>query len=162
MIGPSKDPSKDLFIVTAVEIDAGAADIWPYLVDWERLDRWMREASGFRVLGGLREGVGVEAEATVRIAGMTTHDRVRVTRWEPPAILEIEHRGWVTGTGYLELSPLEPRGTRVFWREQLKPPWGVLGRVGMRLLAGKMRRTFQQDLLALRDLVESEADRDRR
>lgn len=148
--------------MTSVEIDAAAADIWPYLVDWERLDRWMREASEFQVVGGLREGVGVEAEATVRIAGITTRDRIRVSRWEPPSILEIEHLGWVTGTGYLELSPLQPRGTRVFWREQLAPPWGALGRIGMRLFARKMRRTFQEDLLTLRALVEAEADRDRR
>ena len=148
--------------MSAVEIDAAARDVWPYLVDWERLDRWMREASDFRLVGGLREGVGVEAEATVRIGGITTRDRIRVTRWEPPSILEIEHVGWVTGTGYLELSPLDPRGTRVFWREQLTPPWGILGRLGLRLFARRMRRTFQGDLLTLRALVESEVERDRR
>jgi hypothetical protein len=144
-----------------VEIDAVAEDIWPYLVDWENLDRWMREAGDFRLTGGLREGVGVEAEATVRIAGLATRDRIRVIRWEPPSILEIEHLGWVRGFGYLELSPLQPRGTHVFWREQLIPPWGLLGRLGMRLFRRRMGRTFGQDLVTLRDIVEEEVPRRR-
>jgi hypothetical protein len=129
--------------------------VWPYLVDWERLDRWMREAGDFRVLGDRREGVGVEAEATVRIAGLTTRDRVRVIRWEPPAILEIAHLGWVGGTGYLELSPGD-RGTIVYWREELIPPWRWLGWAGMWLAAPLMRRAFRRDLRLLKELVEAE------
>jgi hypothetical protein len=129
--------------------------VWPFLVDWEGLGRWMREAREFRVLGDRREGVGVEAEASVRVAGITTRDRVRVSRWEPPWILELQHLGWVQGTGYMELSEAE-RGTDLFWREELHPPWGVLGRIGMRLVAPFMRRVFRRDLRLLRNLVEAE------
>jgi hypothetical protein len=128
--------------------------VWPYLVDWERLDRWMREIRDVRVTTPFREGVGVEARATVQIAGFTTQDRVRVTRWEPPWILEIAHLGWVKGTGYMELSPAED-GCGLFWREQLIPPWGPFGRVGMRILRPAMRRVFASDLEELRKLVEA-------
>jgi uncharacterized protein YndB with AHSA1/START domain len=129
--------------------------VWPYLVDWERLNRWMLEARAVRVTGTQREGVGVEAKATVRIAGITTRDPIRVTRWEPPRVLELEHLGWVKGTGYMELSP-EDDGTRVFWKETLIPPWSWLGAVGMRVVTPVMRRIFQRDLRVLRDLVERE------
>jgi hypothetical protein len=115
----------------------------------------MTEARGFRVLGDRREGVGVEAEATIRIAGITTTDRVRVSRWEPPAILEIEHLGWVKGAGYMELEPTD-RVSHLFWRETLRPPLGILGRIGMRLLSRTMRRTFQRDLGELKRLIEAE------
>jgi Polyketide cyclase / dehydrase and lipid transport len=128
--------------------------VWPYLVDWARLDRWMREIRDVRVTTPFREGVGVEARATVRIGGITTEDRVRVTRWEPPWILEIAHLGWVEGTGYMELSPAEA-GCGLFWREQLVPPWGPVGRVGMRILRPMIRRVFASDLETLRRLVES-------
>jgi hypothetical protein len=141
-------------IVTSTEIRRPAETVWPYLVDWEGLDRWMKEARGFRVTSEIRKGVGVEAEATVGIAGITTHDRIRVTRWQPPWILEIAHLGWVKGTGYMELSPVEA-GCAVFWREQLVPPWGPVGRLGMRVLRPLMRRIFQRDLEELRKLVES-------
>ena len=141
-------------IVTSTEIRRPAETVWPFLVDWEGLGRWMKEARDIRVTSEIREGVGVEAEATVAIAGITTHDSIRVTRWQPPWILEIAHLGWVKGTGYMELSPVEA-GCAVFWREQLVPPWGPAGRLGMRVLRPLMRRIFQRDLEELRKLVES-------
>jgi uncharacterized membrane protein len=154
LIGSSKGGSSNIFIAHTIEIARPAAVVWRYLVDWERLDRWMTEASDFRVLGQ-REGVGVEAEATIRIAGISTRDRIRVVGWEPPWVLEMEHLGWVRGRGYMELTPTEA-GTELFWREELAPPWGPLGRLGMRLLKPAMSRVFWGDLQRLRTLVERE------
>ena len=142
-------------IDTSIEIDRPPAAVWPYLVDWERLGRWMREARSFRVTSDHREGIGVTAEATVRIAGITTRDRVRVTRWEPPTLLELVHLGWVSGTGTMRLTPTGT-GCRLDWRETLRPPWGVLGAVGIRLFLPRMRAIFARDLRLLRELVEGE------
>ncbi len=114
----------------------------------------MREMRDVRVVGSQREGVGVEAEATVRIGGIATRDRIRVTRWEPPAVLEIEHLGWVGGLGYMELSPTD-EGSNLFWRETLAPPWGFLGRLGIRAYRPLLRRIFQGDLERLRALIEA-------
>lgn len=155
LVGPSRGRDKTVSIANSVDIRRAPNVVWPYLVDWERLDRWMTEADRFRVTGDRREGVGVEAEARVRIAGIATHDRIRVVRWEPPWVLEMEHLGWVRGRGYMELTPAEESGTTLFWREDLIPPWGVVGRIGMRLLQGRMRRIFRRDLRRLQRLVES-------
>ena len=141
-------------IVTEIDLPRPPAKVWPHLVDWERLDRWMAEASDFVVLGDRREGVGVEAEATVRIGGIRTRDRIRVTRWEPPTILEMDHLGWVRGRGYMELNPSEA-GTHLFWREELSPPLGALGRLGLRIYTPLLRRVFRRDLRLLRDVVAS-------
>ena len=135
-----------------IEVGRPPERVWTYLVDWERLDRWMLEARDFTLIGDRREGVGVEAEATIRMAGITTRDRIRVSRWEPPAVLEIQHLGWVKGSGYMELSPTE-RGTHLFWRETLVPPWGILGRIGIRLFRRAIHRTFLRDLAVLAELV---------
>jgi hypothetical protein len=145
-------------ITSTIDIHRPAEAVWPYLVDWERLDRWMKEARGFEVIGERREGVGVEAEATIRIAGITTRDRVRVSQWHPPVLLEIEHLGWVKGTGYMELSPIEG-GCNMFWREELFAPLGPLGRSGLRLISPIMRGVFRRDLRLLKELVEQEARR---
>lgn len=142
-----------MVFVTRVEIARPPEAVWPYLVDWERLGEWMREARDFRVVSAERAGAGVQAEATVRIAGITTRDRIRVTHWEPPVILEMEHLGWVRGTGYMELSPTE-EGTHLFWREELRPPLGTLGALGLWLVSPVIRRTFQRDAEALRELCE--------
>jgi uncharacterized protein YndB with AHSA1/START domain len=143
----------EVVIIAETNIARPPEAVWPYLVDWERLGRWMREARDFRVLSPHREGVGVEAEATVRIAGISTRDRIRVTRWEPPSVLEMAHQGWVKGTGFMEVSPTAS-GAHVFWREALVPPWGPLGRLGMTLLRPLMRLIFRRDLARLTELVE--------
>ena len=62
-------------IETNVEVAAPPETVWPYLVDWERLGLWMEEASNFRVITSQREGVGVEARATVRFLE-ELHDEV--------------------------------------------------------------------------------------
>ncbi|HEX6261474.1 MAG TPA: SRPBCC family protein [Actinomycetota bacterium] len=149
------DPSGLLIFTMEVEIPRPPEVVWPYLVDWEGLDRWMEEARAFRVLGEPREGVGVEAEATISILGITTRDLVRVTRWEPPAVLEIEHLGWVSGRGLMELG-VTAVGSHLFWREALRPPLGPLGRIGMRLMSPVIHRTFRRDLETLRELIERE------
>jgi uncharacterized membrane protein len=141
-------------LVTSIDIRRPAEAVWPWLVDWEALPRWMREMRSVRVLGARREGVGVEAVATVRVGGISTTDPIVVTRWEPPSVLEIEHHGWVRGIGYMELSPAE-EGTHLFWRESLVPPWGLPGRVGFRVYRPLLARTFARDLERLRDLVET-------
>lgn len=143
-------------LLTSIDIRRPAEVVWPWLVAWEDLPRWMREMRSVRVIGARREGVGVEAEATIRMGGLSTTDRIRVVRWEPPSVLEIEHLGWVKGVGYMELSPIED-GTHLFWRESLVPPWGILGRLGMSAYRRLLGRTFAGDLERLRDLVE-EAD----
>ena len=89
--------------------------VWALITDWEHQDDWMLEASGFEVTSPHREGVGVEARATVRIAGIRTRDSVRVSMWEPPRMLVIDHLGWVKGSGEIQMAPIR-EGTRMRWR----------------------------------------------
>ncbi len=145
-------------VETAVEIAAPPEAVWRRLVDWEHLDAWMREASEFQVVTSHREGVGVEARAKIRIAGITTVDTVRVSRWEPPGWFEIEHLGWVKGSGLMHCRPT-PAGTWLWWRETLVPPWGLVGWVGMRFLRPAMGWVFRRDVRLLKALVEAPAKR---
>jgi hypothetical protein len=47
-------------------------------------------------------------------------------------------------------------GCHVFWREELFPPWGPVGRVGLRAFGPLMRHAFQRDLRLLKSLAEHE------
>ncbi|MDQ6711262.1 MAG: SRPBCC family protein [Candidatus Dormibacteraeota bacterium] len=135
-------------------IAASPSTVWRYLVDWEGLHRWMSELSALRITSTRREGVGVEGEATVRIGGISTTDRIRVTRWVPPEELTIAHLGWVSGAGVMRCRQA-PAGTAFTWRETLQPPLGPLGALGMRILKPLIRTTFAADVRRLKDLVES-------
>lgn len=131
--------------------------IWELLTDWEHQDDWMLEASDFVVVSDQREGVGVEAEATIRIGGISTRDRVRVGEWEPPRRLAIEHLGWVSGRGIIELTPVAGNRTHVWWREELEPPLGPLGALGMTAFKPLMGRVFRRDLRVLAGLARARA-----
>lgn len=133
--------------------------VWALITDWENLGDWQLEARDFTVLSEQREGIGVEAEATVKIGGIATRDKVRVSGWEPPKRLAIEHRGWVSGAGEMHLTPLGGDRTHLFWREELYPPLGALGALGLTGFRPAMRRIFARDLRVLAGLVRARATR---
>ncbi len=128
--------------------------VWRLITDWEHQGDWMLEASDFVVLSEQREGVGVVAEATVKIGGISTRDEVRVTRWEPNEVLGIAHAGWVSGGGEIFMTPVGT-ATHVFWRETLYPPLGIVGALGLALFKPLMARIFVRDLRVLQGLVRA-------
>ncbi|MDQ3877237.1 MAG: SRPBCC family protein [Actinomycetota bacterium] len=147
--------TRSVVVETSITIDAPPQTIWSLITDWERQGDWMLEASEFVVVGEQREGVGVAAEATVKIGGIKTRDRVRVVGWEPPYRLAIRHEGWVSGLGELFLTPVAAGETYVFWREQLEPPLGLVGATGIRVFKPLMRRIFRRDLQVLARIAAS-------
>jgi uncharacterized protein YndB with AHSA1/START domain len=142
-------------IELASTLDGPPEVVWDLLTDWEKIGDWMLEASDFVVVSEMREGVGVEAESTVSIGGIKTRDRVRVIGWEPNQRLAIEHLGWVRGTGEFNLTPLRDGKTHVFWREDLQPPVGMLGAIGLSGFKPLMRGAFKRDLAVLGGLVRA-------
>ncbi len=128
---------------------------WDLITDWENQGDWMLEAGDFVITSDFREGVGVEGEATVTIGGITTRDKVRVTGWEPNRRLVIEHTGWVSGRGEMYFTALGEDRTHLFWREELYPPMGALGAVGITAFKPLMKRTFERDLRVLESLARA-------
>ena len=133
--------------------------VWELITDWENQGDWMLEASDFVVISAEREGIGVEAEATISIGGIKTRDKVRVIGWEPNRRLAIQHFGWVAGTGEIYLTPLGIDRTHLFWREELEPPVGMAGALGMTAFKPLMKRIFKRDLRILAGLVRARAAR---
>ncbi len=149
-----------------IDLPAPPDVVWELITDWEHQDDWMLEATDFEVIGDQREGVGVRAVATISIGGIKTRDEIRVSRWEPPTRLAIDHLGWVQGTGELRMTPLLAFGTRegvpsthLYWREELHPPapLGALGALGLTLFKPLMRRIFARDLRILAGLARVRA-----
>lgn len=137
----------------SVDILASPESVWRAITDWERLGDWMKEGSGFKVTSISREGIGVTATARIRVGLITTYDPIRITKWDKPHLLEMEHLGWVKGTGIMQILPIEG-GSRLSWWEMLSPPWGPFGALGMRLYKPLMHRTFVADLANLKSLLE--------
>jgi hypothetical protein len=102
-----------------------------------------------------RTGVGVEGEATISIAGIRTRDRIRVTGWEEGRCLAIEHLGWVGGQAEMELTPQGEGQTLLAWREELWPPLGGAGTIGLTVMKPVMQRIFERDLRILHALARA-------
>jgi hypothetical protein len=83
---------------------------------------------------------------------------VQVIGWEPNRRLAIRHLGWVSGTGEIYLTPIGPDRTHLFWREELEPPIGIAGALGMTAFKPLMKRIFKRDLRVLSGLVRARAD----
>lgn len=144
-------------VIEMAETMPGPPDVvWRLITDWEHQGDWMLEARDFVIVSEQREGVGVEAEASISIGGITTHDRVRVSRWEVEKVLGIDHLGWVSGGGEIFITPVGDT-SHVFWRETLRPPLGVVGAVGLSLFKPLMAHIFRRDLRVLQGLVRAAA-----
>jgi len=148
---------KPVVLSLGADLKGSPSVVWRLITDWEAQGEWMLEASDFVVVSPHREGVGVEAEATIRVAGIATRDRIRVDVWEKERALGIVHLGWVGGRGDLHLEPTAD-GTRFEWREELRPPWGILGAVGLRIFRPLLARTFRRDLRILAEIVQRSSE----
>jgi hypothetical protein len=61
--------------------------------------------------------------------------------------------GWVAGVGEIFLTPIGSDRTHVFWREELEPPVGMAGALGLTAFKPLMKRIFQRDLQVLAALA---------
>ena len=129
--------------------------VWSVLADWERQAEWMPDVAWIRVVGEQREA-GARLDVRTKVLGVPfTTDVMRVTGWERPRRLAIEHVGIVRGHGEWLLEPVGSR-TRFTWSETLRMPPPVLGEIGLWLYAPIQRAMLKRSLRNLGDRVEGQ------
>ncbi len=81
-----------------------------------------------------------------------------VTRWEPGAVMGIEHRGAVTGVGEFRLRPLAAGvSTQFCWEETLTFPWWLGSAAGEQFGRPVLKRIWEGNLRRLKVKVESDS-----
>jgi len=99
----------------SVDVAAPPAVIFAAMTDWDRQSEWMLGTSVSVVSG---DGRSAGSELVASTCGIA--DRMRITRWEEPHVVEVLHLGTVVrGTGVFEV-----RGSRFLWTERLTVPFG--------------------------------------
>ena len=97
-----------------VEVAAPPDTIFRAMTDWERQGEWVF-GTKVKVVAGDGQSVGSEIDAVT----FGVSDRMRITRWDPPHVVEVEHLGRVVqGTGVFAV-----RGSRFVWTERLDVPF---------------------------------------
>ena len=139
----------------AVDLAAPPDAAWSRLQHIDSHVEWMADAESITFRSAQRDGVGTEFECRTRLGPFVTNDVMRVTEWEPQAVMGIEHRGLVRGSGRFTLTPAGT-GTRFAWDEQLTFPWWMGGRVGEVVAKPILRRVWQGNLDRFRRQVDSQ------
>src|SRR5439155_26903653 len=107
-----------------------------------------------RVLSPERE-LGARLAVSTKVFGIPlTTDLVRVTGWDPPRSVTVEHEGLVVGSGQWRLDPMPDGRTRFTWVEELRMPPPLLGDLALFLYSPWQRWMLRRSLENLRRLVE--------
>jgi hypothetical protein len=138
-------------IHVATDIDASPDAVWSRLQHIDSHIEWMADAETISFRTAQRDGVGTEFECRTKIGPLTTNDVMRVTEWEPAAVMGIEHRGLIRGSGRFTLTPAPHGRTHFAWDERLTFPWWLGGRAGELAAKPVLRRIWKGNLVRLRD-----------
>jgi hypothetical protein len=143
------------FEVTATTIvKAPVAEVFEALRDWERQGEWIPFTTVRVVEGDGGEGSHIEALTTIGPARV--HDKMRVSRLDPPYEIRVVHYGnLLRGPGVMRCTPLGEARTQVVWHEWFHLPGGVLGRVAGPVLWPGSKAGLTQALRRFARLVES-------
>jgi carbon monoxide dehydrogenase subunit G len=135
-------------------VKADPSRIWDVLSDWEGQARWMPDVSWIRAVGSER-GLGARLNVRTKVFGIPlATDEIRVTAWEPPTRMAVDHVGLVMGVGEWHLEPTED-GTRFTWSEDFRIPPPVLGDLALWIYSPFQRAMLRRSIRNLKRLVET-------
>jgi uncharacterized protein YndB with AHSA1/START domain len=143
-------------IHTCITIARSPDEVWRAVERIESHVEWMLDAESVTFRGDQHTGVGAEFDCLTRVGPLHTNDHFVVSRWEPGAIMGIEHRGAVTGVGEFRLRPLGEGGSTEFcWEETLTFPWWLGSLAGEQVGRPVLRRIWEGNLRRLKAKVEA-------
>ncbi len=137
-----------------ITIGAPVERVWQTVENIEHHTEWMTDAESITFRSDQRAGVGTEFDCLTRVGPFSTVDRMRVTEWDPEAVMGIEHRGLVTGRGRFTLGVAGPGLTEFCWTEDLTFPRHLGGGAAERIARPVFEKIWRANLTRLRDLAE--------
>ena len=144
-----------MHIHLCITIGASVDHVWRVIESVETHTQWMTDAESITFRTDQRAGVGTEFDCLTRVGPLRTVDTMRVTEWEPGAVMGIEHRGIVTGRGRFTLRAAGPGLTEFCWTEDLVFPARLGGGAAERLARPVFGRIWRGNLTRLRELAEA-------
>ena len=136
-------------------IGATVERVWWTVEDISTHTEWMADAESITFVSDQRSGIGTEFDCLTRVGPLSTVDRMRITEWEPEAVMGIEHRGLVTGSGRFTLRSTGAGLTEFCWDEDLHFPIWMGGAIGERTGRPVLLRIWRANLARLRTLAEA-------
>ncbi len=144
-------------VSAAVRVRASPERAFTELIDVAGQGRWMLATRIYPVEGPVPSPrVGSRLVAVTGLAGVGVLDTMEVTELEPASRWVVAHQGrLIRGSGVFTVEPVPGGGCTVRWIEDLDLPFGILGRVGFRLLRPAVRWGLQRSLRRLAAILEA-------
>jgi hypothetical protein len=137
-------------------IEAPIDAVWRAIERIETHTEWMQDAVSITFESEQREGVGTAFACLTRIGPLSTTDHFVVTRWEPPTLMAIDHRGAVKGDADFRLRGLDADRTEFCWEERLRFPWWLAGALGEQIGRPVLRHVWSGNVERLKAAVEEQ------
>jgi hypothetical protein len=133
--------------------------VWAVIEDFERQREWMVDLRSLELTSEEKRGRGATMQVTSELFGLPiVKDVMEVTAWDPPARMDVLHRGQFHGTGQFLLDRVD-NGTIFTWIEDFEPPLGRLGEAGFALVVRPhLMRVFTRSMANVKRLAEERAD----
>jgi hypothetical protein len=141
-----------------VDVDAPPDAVWRYVTDWEGQGRWML-GTRVEVTSGDGRSVGSTWRATTGAGPVGVVDTIEVAEYSEggPWRCVVRHTGkLIRGDGVFEVVELAPGRSRFTMSELLDLPFGLLGRVGWRLVRPVARAGMVYSLRKMAAQCEAE------
>ena len=135
-------------------IDARPEVVWADVSDLASHVEWMADAVRIDFTSPTTSGIGTTFDCETRIGPFRLTDRMEVTSWEEGRSIGVRHVGLVTGEGTFRLRRKRGGRTRFVWREELRFPWWMGGRIGATIGRPVLTRVWRGNLRRLKALVE--------
>jgi carbon monoxide dehydrogenase subunit G len=128
-------------------------EVFGWLLDADRVPRWMSGVSSYEVTGPL--GPGSRVRQRLEVSGQTVDVDMEIVRYEPPRAAETRFE--TNGIDVVNVYTLEGDGdgTRFSYENEFKPPGGFIGNAASRVLVGGVpQREANRSLQRLKALLE--------
>lgn len=139
-----------------VDVDSPPDVVWSVVTDWAAQREWIA-GTVVHVVAGDGRSVGSRVAAFTGLADIGFLDTMEITEWEPPLRCRVRHTGrLLRGDGLFEVRP-RGTGSTFVWSEDLEPPFGLLGRVGLPLVRPAFEAGLRRGAPRLRALCAARA-----
>jgi len=141
----------------SIEIAAVSEKIWPYLVEPEKILEWCMTLKTFRRTSEQRSGMRTPFYFEERAVGRLMKINFVVTEWIVNESVAFKMTSGNLVKGYEQRYTIvaTPSGSRVTCSEDVKLPWGILGKVGGLLRHSVSDAHLKHMLVKLKSLAEA-------
>ena len=141
----------------SIDIAAPPEKIWPFLVQPSNMMKWCHTFQKCEFAGAQHSGVGMPFYVEEKAGGPLMKINFKVAEWEENRKLALKMSSGTFLKGYDQWWTIEPQpsGSRFNFTEDVKMPWGIIGRLIGWFGRSGSEKHVKQMLATLKSLAEA-------